>query len=100
MLYYFISVGTIPGKRFQGIEHLKKGAAMMSEKYGVRVQVLGNGSGPVYQNHLVTRYESMSQMEEVNTVFPTDPDFQTWFQAGEGLIKWEEATQHYFLVHE
>ena len=84
MLYYVITVGTFPGKRFQGIEHLKKGAAMMSEKYGVRVQVLGNGSGPLYQNHLVTRYESTSQMEEVSNEFPMDPDFQSWFEAGEG----------------
>ncbi len=98
MVYSVITVGTKPGKRFAGIEQLKKLAKWMSDEYGTPTQVLGNGTGPIYQNHVVTQYESLAQMEKVSDSIVGHDRFQKWFSESEGLLDWEGSTTDYFDV--
>lgn len=85
MVYNVITVGTKPGKRFAGIEQLKKLAKWISDKYGTPTQVIGNGTGPIYQNHIMTQYENLAQMEEVGNSVVADAEFQKWFNESEDL---------------
>jgi quinol monooxygenase YgiN len=100
MYYGTVTVTTIPGKRFAAIEHLKKLAKLSSEKYGVPTEVLGNGTGPIYKCHVVSKYQNMAQLDETNKKLLADPAFQEWFQAGEGLIAWQDARSDLFEVFE
>jgi len=100
MVYAVRTVGTKPGKRFAGIDQLKKLAVWMSDKYGTPTQVLGNGTGLIYQNHIMTQCESVAQMEEISNTMPTDAEFQEWFGESEGLVEWQDSTAHYFTVFE
>jgi hypothetical protein len=98
MVYGVITVRTIPGKRFEGIEKLKKLAGWMDEKYETRTQVLGNGTGPIYQNHVVTRYESLAQMEEIQMKMPGESEFMDWFKEAEGFLNWETSSSSFYTV--
>ena len=100
MVYGVITVGTKPGKRFAGIDQLKKLAKWISEKYGTPTQVLGNGAGLIYQNHVVTQYESQAHMEEVTNDLVADPEFQNWFGESEDLLEWHGSTSQHFDVLE
>jgi len=94
-----ISVTTKPGLRFQGIEHLKKIATWLNDKYGVSTEVLGNLNGAIYRNHAVSRYSSLAQMEELNAKILTDPEYLQWFEEGKELLVWAEASQTIFQVY-
>lgn len=98
MYYTAITVTTKPGVRFQGIEHLKKFSSWMEEKYNITTQVLGNMSGAIYQNHIVSRYESLAQMEEVYAKVMEDPEYLEWFKEGTDLFIWGEARQAVYQV--
>ena len=100
MVYGVITVRTKPGKRFSGIDQLKKLAKWLSDKYGTPTQVLGNGSGPIYQNHISTQYENLAQMEEIIERFPADAEFQEWFTESQDLIEWQDSTYQYYTVFE
>ena len=100
IVYNVITIRTKPGKRFAGIDQLKKLAVWMSDKYGTPTQVLGNGTGLIYQNYIMTQYESVAQMEEISNTMPTDAEFQEWFGESEGLVEWQDSTTHYFTVFE
>jgi hypothetical protein len=100
MVYGVVTVRTIPGKRFEGIEKLKVLAGWMDEKYGTRTQVLGNGSGPIYQNHVVSRYESLAQMEEVQMNLAGETEFLDWFKEAEGVLNWESSSSSFYTVFE
>lgn len=98
MYYGVVTVHTKPGKRFAGIDKLKELATWIKEKYGTPTQVLGNGTGPIYENHVVTQYDSLAQMEEVNRSLAQDEAFQKWFAEADELIEWWESTSQYFIV--
>jgi hypothetical protein len=74
MYYGAYTVTLVPGNRFPGIEHMKKLAKMLGDKYGTPTEVLGNEAGQVYECHFVTRYESLAQYEEVNEKLYADAD--------------------------
>lgn len=98
MYYTVITVTTKPGKRFQGIEHLKKFASWVKEKYTIPTEILGNMDGLIYQNHIVLRYENLAQMEEVTEKLLADPEYLDWFQKGTDLLGWIDARQAIFQV--
>jgi hypothetical protein len=98
MYYAAITVTTKPGVRFQGIEHLKKFASWVKEKYSIPTEVLGNMNGLIYQNHVVLRYESLGQMEEVTNKWLADPEYLDWFQEGKELLTWNDARQALYQV--
>jgi len=94
-----ITVTTKPGLRFQGIEHLKKFATLLKEKYGISTEILGNMNGAIYRNHLVSRYNGAAQMEETNAKVMADPEWLQWFDEGKELFVWADASQTTFMVH-
>ncbi|UCD98594.1 MAG: hypothetical protein JSV42_16835 [Chloroflexota bacterium] len=98
MYYSAITVTTKPGIRFQGIEHLKKFSSWIEEKYSIPTQVLGNMSGPIYENHVVSRYESAAHMEEVYAKLMDDPEYMEWFKEGADLLGWSDARQTVYQV--
>lgn len=98
MYYGSFTVKTLPGKRFAGIEHLKKLAALIEEKHGLKAQVLGNVAGAIYKNHLVVSYENMTEVEEFSKKLNADDDFQAWFTESLELIEWVDARQDIFVV--
>lgn len=98
MYYTTITVTTKPGLRFQGIEHLKKFSSWIEEKHNIPTQVLGNVSGAIYQNHIVSRYESMAQMEVVYAKTLADPEYLEWFKEGTDLLTWGDARQAVYQV--
>ena len=93
-----ITVTTKPGMRFQGIEHLKKVAAWIQEKYGIRTEVLGNLHGAIYRNHVVSRYDSLAHMEETSAKILSDPEYLAWFKEGSEILRWEDSSQTIFQV--
>ena len=93
-----ITVTTKPGLRFQSIEHLKKIATWLNDKYGVSTEVLGNMHGQIYRNHAVSRYNSLAQMEETNAKMMADPEYLQWFEEGKELFAWSETSQTLFQV--
>ena len=98
MYYVSFTVTLIPGKRFAGIDHLKKMAKILSDKYGIPSEVLANSTGEVYQHHLVSKYENMAQIEEVQDKIFADEDYLAWFGASVGLIEWQDATSNMYRV--
>ncbi len=100
MVYGAFMVRTKPGKRFSGIDQMKKLAKWMSEKYGTPTQVLGNGTGLIYQNYIMTQFETVAQMEEVTNSFPAEAEFQEWCGESQELIEWQDSTFQYFVVFE
>jgi GTP cyclohydrolase I len=98
MVYGTVTIRTVPGKRFAGIAKLKELAEWMSEKYGVRTQILGNVAGQIYVNHIVTQHESMAQAEESWAKLVSDPEYVAWQQSAEGLLAWESATTSWYNV--
>ena len=98
MYYAAITVTTKPGMRFQGIEHLKKFSSWAKEKYNIPTEILGNMGGAIYQNHIVSRYESMAQLEEVYAKVLADPEYIEWFNEGKDLIVWGDARQAIYQV--
>ena len=100
MVYGVTTLRTKPGKRFAGIDQLKKLAKWITDRYGIPAQVLGNGTGAMYQNHLLTQFESVAQMDELNTSMVAQDEFSKWFEESEGLLDWEESTFQYYDVLE
>ena len=100
MYYGAYTFTLIPGKRFAGIDHLKKMATILDEKYGVPSEVLGNVTGEVYQHHLVSRFESLAQMEDVQEKLYADEEYLAWFAESEGLIKWPAASLRLYQVYD
>ncbi|HSF82055.1 MAG TPA: hypothetical protein VLA49_12515 [Anaerolineales bacterium] len=98
MYYTAITVTTKPGVRFQGIEHLKKFSSWIEEKYNIPTQVLGNMSGAIYENHIVSRYESAAHMEDVYAKVLADPEYSEWFKEGTDLFIWGDARQAVYQV--
>lgn len=98
MYYTAITITTKPGVRFQGIEHLKKFSSWIQEKYNVPTEVLGNMHGPIYQNHIVSRYESLAQMEDLFAKVLADPEYLDWFNEGKDLLAWGDARQAVYQV--
>lgn len=98
MFYAVITVTSKPGIRFQGIEHLKKFSSWVKEKDDIHTEVLGNMYGAIYQNHVVSRYESLAQLEEVFAKVLADPEYQEWFDKGKDLLDWGEARQAVYQV--
>jgi hypothetical protein len=98
MVYGVITLKTKPGKRFAGIDHLKAYAKWLSDKYGTPTQVLGNGGGLIYENHILCQFESLAQMDEVNSSAVKDPEFQQWFTESEGLLEWKDSTWRHYDV--
>ena len=98
MYYGSYTVGTSVGKRYEGIEHLKKLAKIIADNYDLKTEVLGNVTGKVYENHLVTTFESMAQMEDFNKKFSADPNFLEWFKNSVDLFDWKNARQNLFVV--
>ncbi len=100
MVYGTVAVRTIPGKRFPGIEKLTELAKWMSDKYGTPTQVLGNLSGQVYQNHIVTQYENMGHSDEIWEKVLADPEYLAWFESTKDLLVWEGARTNWYTVHD
>ncbi len=100
MVYGSVTVHTKPGKRFDGIKKLVELANWLTQKYEVRTQVLGNLSGKVYQNHVVTRYESMGHSEEIWKKVFADPEYLEWFEKSSDLLIWEGASTTWYTVHD
>ncbi len=99
MAYYSaFTVTLIPGKRYAGIEHVKKLAHWFKEHYGLDAQVLGNLGGAVYRAHLVVRFDSLASMEQMTSQLGEDEEYLAWFQGSEGLIEWASATQSLYEV--
>ena len=69
MVYGTVTIGTKPGKRFEGIAKLVEFAKWASEKYDAPTQILGNLAGQVYQNHIVTQYKSMGHSGTFSQLF-------------------------------
>ena len=98
MYYVTYTVSLIPGKRFSGVDHLKKMARILNDKYGIPSEVLANSTGEVYKHHLVSKFESMAQIEEVTDKLFADDDYLAWFKESEGLVLWQNATQQMYRV--
>ena len=100
MYYGSYTFTLIPGKRFAGVDHLKKMGKILSDKHGIKSEVLGNRTGEVYKAHLVSKFESMNQIEEVEMKLFADEEYQAWFNASEGLIKWQNATMQILQIYD
>jgi DNA topoisomerase IB len=100
MYYLSYTVTLKPGKRFDGLDHLKKLAKILKDKYDIESMVLLNTTGEVYRSHLVSSYERMAQIEEVGYKLFADDDFLAWFGESEDLIEWKNAFQHLYTVYE
>lgn len=98
MYYSTITITTKPGIRFQGIEHLKKFASWVKEKYAIDCMVLGNMDGPVYQNHVVLSFDNLAQFEEIWAKALNDPEYLQWFNDGKDLLVWQDASQRIYQV--
>jgi len=98
MYYAAITVSTKPGIRFKGIEHLKKFSNWFEEKYGIPTLVLGNMTGAIYRNHVVSRYENLAQMETVYEKMLANSEYLEWFDEGKDLIVWEDSSQTMYQV--
>jgi len=98
MYYNAITVSTKPGVRFQGIEHLKKLADWFGAKYDIETQVLGNLNGRIYRNHVVSRFESLAQMESTYEKMLVDDEYLAWFNEGKDLFEWSVSTQTTYQV--
>ena len=98
MYYLAYTVTLIPGKRFAGVDHLKKLAKIVSDKYGITSEILANSTGKVYEHHFVSRYESAAQSEEVGDKLLADEDYHAWFEESKGLIEWQDATANMYRV--
>ena len=98
MYYGSYTFTLIPGKRFAGVDHLKKMGKLLADKYGVPSEVLSNVTGEVYKHHLVSRFESMAQIEEVQAKLFADEEYHAWFNASEGLVKWQNLTMNLYQV--
>ena len=98
MYYNAITVSTKPGVRFQGIEHLKKLADWFGTKYDIETQVLGNLNGRIYRNHVVSRFESLAQMESTYEKILADDEYLAWFNEGKDLFEWSGSTQTTYQV--
>jgi hypothetical protein len=93
MYYTVLTIGTKPGMRFQGIEHLKKFAAWAEKEFGISAEVLGNVEGLIYENHVVLQFESLAQYEQVNEKLLAHPEYHQWFGEGKELLEWAGAVQ-------
>jgi hypothetical protein len=100
MYYGSYTFTLIPGKRFAGVDHLKKMAKMLNDKYSVPSEVLGNTTGEVYKHHLVSRFENLAQMEEVQAKLFADEEYLAWFNASEGLVKWQNLTMRLYQIYD
>ena len=100
MYYGSYTFTLIPGKRFAGVDHLKKMVTILDDKYGVKSEVLGNVTGEVYKHHLVSKFESLAQMEDVQKKLLGDEDYLAWFNDSEGLIKWHNTTMYLYQVYD
>ena len=80
------------------IEHLKKFADWFENKYEIRTQILGNMHGAIYENHVVSRYESLAQLESIYEKMLADSEYLEWFEQGKDLIVWEDSSQTIFQV--
>jgi hypothetical protein len=100
MVYGTVRFRTKPGKRFDGIKKLVEMASWLTEKYEVNTQVMGNLTGQIYQNHVVTRYDSMSHSEEVWEKIFADPEYPEWFEQSADLLIWEGSTTNWHRIHE
>lgn len=101
MIYHVIGITLMPGKRFEGVEHMKKFAGHMKEAYGVSSEVLGNETGMVYRHFMVSRYESLAQYEETNAKVFDDPKYLEWFTEGKdaGYYDWSSADTQLFRTY-
>ena len=93
-----VTITTKPGLRLQGIEHLKKVTALFKEKFDLPTEVLGNLSGAIYENHVVTRFASLAAFEEFNQSIMADPDYLKWLDEAKDLFHWNDARQSLFNV--
>ena len=100
MYYGSYTFTLIPGKRFAGVDHLKKMGKMMTDKYGIPSEVLGNRTGELYKAHLVSKFERLSQIEEVEQKLFADEEYLAWFNESEGLIKWQGTTMYIYQVYD
>jgi hypothetical protein len=99
MYYTVLTIGTKPGMRFQGIEHLKKFTAFVKKEYNVEGQVLGNVEGKIYQNHLVLTFDDLAQSETVNEKLLAHPEYHAWFAEGKDMFEWAGAVQTIYKVY-
>jgi len=84
--------------RFKGIEHLKKLAGWLEQKYDIPTEVLGNMDGKIYRNHVVSRYESLDHMDKTYEKVLANSEYQDWFNDGKDLLVWDDARQSIYQV--
>ncbi len=99
MYYVANTITVIPGKRFEAIAHLQKLAKFICDTYGVPSEVLGNPFGKTYQCHLLGKYESMSQQEQVNEKLMADPFFNEWWVGSVEFMQWQDARCDLFEIY-
>ncbi len=98
-MYYLTYTATLlPGKRFAGVDHMKKLAKIIHDKYGITSEILANSTGKVYDHHFVSKYESMAQIEQVGDKLLADDDYHTWFEKSKDLVAWKDATINLYRV--
>lgn len=100
MIYGSMSITMTPGKRFQGIEHLKRLAEHVSSSYGTPAQVLVSETGKVYQSFFLVQYESLAQYEQVMEKFSGDEVYLAWFKeaAEQELFHWLDTNSQLYRV--
>jgi len=98
-VYSAYTVMTVPGKRFDGVEHMKKLKTWLKDKYEVPSEVLGNLAGSAYEHHIVLRFENLGQLEEITSAMMADPEYLQWFSEAEGLVDWKTARQSLYQIY-
>ncbi len=91
MFYASNTITVVPGKRFEAIAHLQKLAKFMCDTYGIPSETVGNAFGVTYQCHLVGKYESMAQVQDVNEKLMADPFFDQWYRDSVDLLHWQDT---------
>ena len=87
-MIYFVRSATIrQGKDRETFEWAVKIATWVNENYpDLRVQVLNNISGPIFQVHWVARCESLALFGEVTAKLNADPGYLEVISGGEEFL--------------
>ena len=98
MYYQIMTIATRPGVRLRGIEHLKKLAVWAEQKYNFKSQVVGNVGGAVYQNYLVSSFDSLDNAQKITRAMVSDPEYGEWFEESMELFEWSGITIRQYEV--
>jgi hypothetical protein len=98
MYYLAYSVQIKVGQVNAAIAHLKELVKHHHDVYGVTTEVMSPLSGSGYEIVLVSRLESIADLEKLNRARYSDAAFAHWFKASTEFFEWHKITQRSYEV--